>query len=201
METTNPVNQDVTTITLDDKPTFEKVWAMFQESREQMKASAREFDRRMKETDRKIKEIHDELGGIGKSNGEIAEDFFYSALVNMMKVKEMTFNCIDRNISRKRNKTEGEYDVILYNGGKILIVEIKYKFRFDYLRDFYEKIKIFKSLFPEYQHHRLYGAIAGMTFEKNVRIEAQKYGFYVFTQENKHLKVVNPDDFVPRQIR
>ena len=194
---------------VDDKPTFEKVWMMVQETSrniEKMRLEndrrMQETDRQMKETDRRIKEIHDELGGIGKSNGEIAEDFFYSALKQSMKINNMEFEEISRNLHHKRKNLEGEYDIILYNSYKILVVEVKYRFRYEYLYKFYtDKLKLFKSLFPQYKDHKLYGAIAAMSFEKGTKAEAEKYGFFVFTQSNEYFKVLNPEEFIPHEIR
>jgi len=69
---------------------FEKVWYLIQETNKtlsekfrevalQSKETDRKFqetDRKFQETDRLLKEITGELGGMGKSQGAIAEDFF-----------------------------------------------------------------------------------------------------------------------------
>ncbi len=43
-----------------------------------------------------------------------------------MRVGGLQFDYIDRNLHRKRNKTEAEYDIILYNNYKVMAVLIKY---------------------------------------------------------------------------
>jgi len=201
MEHEKTVNQPLIA-ELDDRPTFEKVWFMMQETDRKIEKMREEERLSRLDLDRRIKEIHDELGGIGKSNGEIAEDFFYSALEHSMQIGNMKFDYIDRNIHRKRNGKEGEYDIILYNSYKILVVEVKYRFRYEYLHKFYtDKLKLFKNLYPEYKSYKIYGAIAGMSFEKNTKAEAEKYGFYIFTQNNERFKIVNPKGFLPNEIR
>ena len=180
--------------------TFEDIKQMFKETDLKFK----ETDLKFKETDRRFKEIQEELGGIGKSNGEIAEDFFYTGLSANMKIGRMEFDYIDRNYKRKHTKsnTEAQYDIILYNDYKVLIVEVKYNFREKYLRDFYNGgLKKFKTLFPQYSEYKVYGAIAAMTFEKNVVQEAENYGFYVFTQNNDNIKIINSDGFEPNVIK
>ena len=177
---------------------FEEIARRFKETDKSFK----ETDKSFKETDLKFKELHQELGGIGKSNGEIAEDFFYSALDVNMHVASLSFDYIDRNLHRKRNKTEAEYDVILYNNYKVLIVEVKYNFRIKQLHNFYkDKLKRFKTLFPEYSEYKLYGAIAALTFDKGVKEEAQNYGFYILAQNNDKMQILNPTDFSPNEIR
>jgi hypothetical protein len=196
--------------------TFEKVWLLFQEtdkkfqeSRQQLieiekllKENSLETEKRFKDTDKRCKEIQEELGGIGKSNGEIAEDFFCSALEYQLKVGKLEFDYIDRITRRKRNNLEAEYDIILYNNYKVLIIAVQYNFKLKYLRDFYtQKLKSFKKLYPEYKDFKIYGGIAAMTFEKNVKNEAMEYGFYILSQNNDKLKLLNPKDFEPSEIK
>ncbi len=184
---------------------FENVWAMFQDVAQRFKDTDKKFEdtkKMFQDTDKRFKEIHDELGGIGKSNGEIAEDFFYKGLEANMKVADLHFDYIDRNLHRKRNNTEAEYDIILYNNYKVLVVEIKYNFRMKQLRDFYtDKLKRFRSLFPEYSKYKLYGAVAALTFDKNVVKEAQEYGFYVLSQNNDKIKLLNQQNFEPNDVK
>jgi len=210
-------------ITLQPNLTFESVWAMFQDVAQRFKETDKKFqdtdkkfqdtDRKFKETervlsekfletDKKFQEIHNELGGIGKSNGEIAEEFFFTALDNALQVGKLKFDYIDRKLHRKRNNSEAEYDIILYNNYKVLVVEIKYNFRIDHLHGFYTKqLKRFRTLFPEYSAYKLYGAVAGLVFEAGAIEEAEKYGFYILSQNNDRMKLLNPDDFSPNEIK
>ena len=155
-----------------------------------------------KETDKKFKEIFGELGGIGKSNGEIAEDFFATALEQNLQVGNLKFDFVDFNLRRKRKNTEAEYDIILYNNYKVLIIEIKYNFKMHHLKTFYtERMKKFRKLFPEYSKYKIYGGIAALTFDRNVIQEAKNYGFYVLKQNNDKIKVANKKDFEPSDIK
>ncbi len=188
--------------------TFEKVWQTINELAIQNKETERilkekslESEKRWKESEKRWKEIQEELGGIGKSNGAIAEDFFYSALEKSMSVAKLNFDYIDRNFNRKRNQIQAEYDIILYNDYKVLIVEVKYNFKKKYLLEFYQSLKKFKSLFPEYKDYKLFGAIAAMTFEKEALDEAKDFGFFILTQNNQDVKILNDNDFEPNVIK
>lgn len=174
------------------------IWKLFQETDRLFKESDKKFEKSAREWE----EIKKELGGIGKGNGEIAEDYFYDTLSANMEVAGMKFDYIDRNNHRKRNNTEAEFDIILYNNYKVLVVEVKYRFRYNYIRDFYqEKLKRFRTLFPEYKNYKLYGAIAAFTFDKDVKKEAAEFGFYVFSQHNEKFKVLNAKNFTPSEIK
>ncbi len=177
---------------------FLEIKKMFQETDRKFQ----ETDRKFQDTDRKFQEIHKELGGIGKSNGAIAEDFFAAALEKSMQVGKLKFDFIDFNQRRKRNNTEAEYDIILYNSYKVLIVEVKYIFRLEQLRPFYEKrLKRFRTLFPEHKEYKLYGAIAAFSFEDEVIEEALKYGFYILSPDNENIKIVNQSNFEVGEIK
>jgi hypothetical protein len=177
--------------------TFDEIKLLFQETDKKFQ----ETDKKFQETDRLLKEITGELGGIGKSNGQIAEDFFYSALENNMKVGKLQFDYIDRNFNRKRNSIQSQYDIILYNDYKVLIVEVKHNFKKKYLLDFYKNIKNFKILFPEYKEFKIFGAIAGMTIEEDALLEAKEFGFFILTQNNQNIQMLNEPDFEPNVIK
>jgi len=172
------------------------------ETEKLLSSKFQDTDRKFQETDRKFQEMMQELGGIGRSNGEIAEDFFYTALKKTMVVGELKFEYIDMNIKRKRNNTEAEYDIILYNHYKVLVIEVKYNFRKDQLRTFYEKrLKKFRTLFPEYKDYKLYGGVAALAFEKGVIEEAKQFGFFILTQNNENIKLANESGFEPNEIK
>ncbi|MEA3444735.1 MAG: hypothetical protein U9R19_08420 [Bacteroidota bacterium] len=181
-----------------------------------LKLQAIEFDKRQKEADERQKEaierqksfdkgmdeLRKEVGGIGKSNGAIAEDFFYSGLSHSMKLANLQFDYVDRNLNRKRNNLQAEYDIVLYNNYKVAIVEVKYNFKISQLRTFYkDKIKNFKILFPQYKDFIIFGVVAGLSFEKGFFEEAQSFGFYILTQDNDRIQLLNTKDFIPKQIK
>jgi len=201
---------------------FEKVWFMYQETDKKFQETDKKFqetDKKFQETERLlnekfratereidklqkiIKSTNEELGGIGKSNGKIAEDLFYRSLEKSMQVGELKFDFIDKNTTRKRNGVAGEYDIILYNEYKILVVEVKYIFRMKYLDKFYNsELKNFKTLYSEYSNYKIYGAIAAMSFEEGVIEAAEEYGFYILTQNNKTISLLNNVNFEPINI-
>jgi len=174
----------------------------FQESEKRFQETEKLLSSKFLETDKKFQEMVKEIGGIGKSNGAYAEDFFYSSLENSMKVGKLQFDYVDMNIKRKRNNTEAEYDIILYNHYKVLVIEVKYNFKVDQLRTFYkERLKKYRTLFPEHKEYKLYGGVAALTFDKKALEEAKKYGFYILTQNNETIKIVNEIDFEPTEIK
>ncbi len=192
--------------------TKQDILELFKKEAEERLISQKAFDERLKrEAEKREKEhelwnekyekLHIEIGGIGKSNGDFAEEFFYTALANKMQVASMNFDYIDQNLKRKRNYIQGEYDIVLYNNSKVLIVEVKYKFRKQHILKFYNNLKNFKTLSPQYKEYKIYGAIAGLTFEEDVFEEAESFGFYVFTKDNDKITLANSKDFELNMIK
>ncbi len=183
--------------------TFDKVWKMFQETREQFKETDKRLDKMFQETREQIKETNKAINGISKSNGEIAEDFFFNGLETTMKIGEIEINFIDRNLIRfsKKLQLKGEYDILLSNDNLVVIVEVKYKVRTEDIEKLLnQKIPNFRKLFPRYSNFYIQGAIAGLTIEKKAIELGKKYGFYIITQSGENLKYLNPSGRVIKGV-
>ncbi len=137
------------------------------------------------------------IGGISKNNGMVAENFFIQGFEENMLVNGVKYNYLDPNKSRRIGNQRGEYDIVLVNSDRILIVEVKYRLRKNDIRDFYNnKLPKYKKLFPEHKDYTICGAVAALGFENNADIAAEKKGFLVFTQSGKNIKKLNRDDML-----
>ena len=144
-----------------------------------------------KETDKKIDKLQTLIGVIGNSNGFVAEDLFFNSFSKKMAIGNTKFECIDRNVERKYKGLKDEFDIVLTNSEVIVIVEVKYNFHPNDVKEVLLKIKNYKTLFPAYKNYKFIGAIAGLTMQNRTIDEAKKYGFFVFTQEGNDLKLLN----------
>ncbi|MDR0870355.1 MAG: hypothetical protein LBN39_06135 [Planctomycetaceae bacterium] len=162
----------------------------------------KETDRRMKETDRQIgkllksqQEIRQELGGIGKSNGEYAEQFFVRALKHTFDPSRKMYMFggreyfrIDNNWSATHDDIDEEYDIVLYNGDSVAVIEVKYKFKMHELKKFVNrKIPNFRLLYPSYADKAIYLGIAGFVFENGVIEEAKSRGIGILRKDGKNV--------------
>jgi len=81
------------------KATFESTWALIQKNTQNCKkydqyfAEMREDRKKMDES---IKAMQQELGGMGNSNGEIAESYFVNSFSNSMCFAGQQYDEIDR---------------------------------------------------------------------------------------------------------
>jgi hypothetical protein len=140
-------------------------------------------------TDQKIQELSKQIGGISKTQGEITEEYFFNTLKDNKKIANLQFDRISKNIYQYlRNDLKGEYDIILYNGNSVLVIEIKNKIREKDLLNLKEKqIKNFRELFPTYKDYKIYGAIAGFTIDDKIIEQAKNDGFFVLQKKGELL--------------
>ena len=194
--------------------TFEKVWAMFQESDRRMRESNEESDRRMRElseeTDRKIQEVaqhikatDQQIGRLGNRFGELAEHLVAPNIAEKFNALGFQFSHIStelREIFRdKDNQSTAEIDILLENKESIVGVEVKSKPSDDDVKDHVrrlEKLRCYKDEIGD--KRKIHGALAGAIMTDTVRNAALKAGLYVITQTGDTVKIDVPKGFVPK---
>jgi hypothetical protein len=134
---------------------------------------------------KRVDAVCQQLGGIGNSNGDYAEEFFYNALQNgklnifgeafdeVMKSSKVTFN----------KGYEDEYDILLVNGRAVCIIEVKYKAdSSDLPQQVLRKANTFRVNFPKYNDKKVYLALAGMSFNPLTEQACKNNGIAIMKQ-------------------
>jgi hypothetical protein len=180
-------------------PTFESVWAAIQESNRYLTEKFAETERLFKETDkeitrawREIKANNKEIGGISHSNGEVAESYFINSFKKYPHFAGQDYQIVEHNKSYYSTvlDLQDEYDLVLYNGVSVAIIEIKYKVRKEDIEQALKKAETFRKLLPQYKDYAIYLGLAGLHVYKNAEDEAIKHGIAVIKQVGKN-RIVN----------
>jgi len=150
----------------------------------QTDAQLAKTDAQLAKTDLKLKETAQHLSNIGVNLGHVAEEFFYYALKNKPELGNVKFDSIALNVFSNNRKLQDEFDIVLYNGDAIGIVEVKHKV---HPKDI-EKLKTtklgnFRQLFPQYAGHRFYLGIGGSSIPSMVADMAKADGIAVLRQK------------------
>ena len=196
--------------------TFEKVWAMFQETDLRFKETERlmkenadrlikESAERQKETDRKMKEADQQMkkaiGKLGNRFGELVEHLVAPNL--SAKFNELGFEFTDICGPYKFHEpgkpdTEAEIDVFLQNGEIAMAVEVKAKPNQDDVNDHVLRMEKLRRHFDRKQDKRRFqGAIAGAVMSRELQKYILKKGFYVIQQSGDTVQINIPDGFKP----
>jgi hypothetical protein len=193
--------------------TFEKVWAMFQETDRLIQENAkqmRETDRKMQETDRLVQEVarhikttDAQMGKLGNRFGELAEHLVAPNIVQKFNALGFHFDDISglRRVIEDESSGQkiAEFDILLDNGESIVGVEVKAKPSADDVEDHTRRLRILRlNKDKKNDKRKIYGALAGAIMPDAVKTAALKAGMYVITQTGDTVKIDVPDGFVPK---
>ena len=157
-----------------------------EESRIKAEESRAEFDRRSAELNKKLNEISEQVGGWGNSHGAFAEEYFFNSFArgqyNFFGEK---FDEIKKNL--KGAETDDEFDIVMFNGSSICIVEVKFRGRINKIPKLIKKAQAFRDNFPKYANHKIYLAIAVLVFEPGAEDECLEQGIAVVKQSGDNV--------------
>jgi hypothetical protein len=166
----------------DPQPTFEKVWAMFQET-----------DKRIEKSQQETRKI---VGELGQKFGSVIEHMFIPNLHEKFHQFGYTFGKSSGNvlIQDTVHQIYAQVDVFLENGDCVMAVEVKAQPNNNDILDHIERMEKLRQWADLHNDKRkLYGAVAGAIVPVNVRDYAIKQGFYVIEQSGDAVNVIAPD--------
>jgi hypothetical protein len=124
-----------------------------------------------------------QLGGIANNQGDVAEEFFFRALDRNPVIGGVKFDRVEQHILVGSRGRQTEFDLLLYNGNSLAIIEVKYKVHPKSLVQLTKQIERHRECFPEYSHYALYAGIAGMSIPSEISDEAHEKGYFVLHQQ------------------
>ncbi len=131
-----------------------------------------------------------ELSNVGHNNGEFAEHYFYNALRETMTLGGITYDYVDKNVGQRSKRVQDEFDIVMYNGNSIALIECKYKaHEKDLTRLVESKTKNFKLLNPDYADYSIYCGLASFTFYPELEEQAQHLGVAILKQRGDVMEV------------
>jgi hypothetical protein len=149
-----------------------------------------------KQTEQQLKRTMEVLSNVGHNNGEFAEYYFYNALRETMTLGGIKYDFIEKNIHQRSKRVQDEFDVVMYNGNSIALVECKYKAHTNDLKRLVQsKTQNFKALNPDYANYNIYCGLASFTFYPELEEEAKQLGVAILKQ-NGELMEVNADNLI-----
>jgi hypothetical protein len=190
--------------------TFEKVWAMFQESDRRMQKLSEETDRKLlqvaqqiEKTDRQIKATNIHIGGLDNRFGELAEHLVAPNIAEKFNALGFHFNYMSaklREIIRDKNKRRSaEIDILLENEESVVGVEVKSKPSQDDVKDHMRRLEKLRSHKDRIGDKRkIYGALAGAIMLDDVKTAILNAGLYAITQSGDTVKIDIPEGFAPK---
>lgn len=126
------------------------------------------------------------LSNVGVNLGHVAEEFFYYAMLESKKLGGIQFDEISLNVNGRNKQAHDEFDIVLYNGNSIGLIEVKHKVHPDDIEKLKtKKIENFKKLFPDYADCKFYLGIGGMSIPQEIAQLARQNGMAVLRQKGE----------------
>ena len=137
-----------------------------------------------------LKRTMETLSNIGINLGETTEEYFYNSLSNTMTFGGIKYDYISKNVHSRRMRLEDEFDIVLYNGNSIALIECKHKaHNHDLEKLTQKKIANFRILYPDYADYKIYCGLASFSFYKELEDNASAMGVAILKQVGDVMEV------------
>jgi len=143
---------------------------------------------RQEKADEQLAETRRIVSGIGINLGDAAEDFFAHSLQENKVLGDVHFDSISFGLHSQKGAVQDEFDIVMYNGDSVAIIEVKHKVHPADLENLLKKkLPSFRALFPRFADMKCYLGLAGMSVPRSVLEKAEKVGVAVLRQKGKVL--------------
>ena len=166
--------------------TFESVWATLDRLAESQK-----------DTERIVKENAHQIGKLGKRFGDVVE---YMVAPNLRdKFRELGYDFPKANpnsdVSDRKNNISLEIDIMLENGDKAMLVEVKAKLTIEDVQEHINRLEKMRKYADLHGDKRTFlGAVASVVLTYNVKDYALKQGFFVIEPSGETFNIIPPNN-------
>jgi len=151
-------------------------------------------DAQLAKTDAQLKKLSDMVGGTVNNQGQAVEEFFYRSLAKQLRVSNMKFDVIYRNLTGHIKGLQDEFDIVLANGDTLALFEVKTKAHTSLVETMLQrKIPNLRKVLPNFKNYKIYAGIASLVTYDELIEEVKKHGLFLLTQHGRHLEVVNEE--------
>ena len=164
-------------------------WARIEAAHEELERVLAETSREVKETTRVARETSRIVGNMGRTQGQVAEEFFYAALREEPCIGNLKFDDVRANFKVDRRGRSAEYDLMMTNGEYVVVVEVKHKLRGRDVEHMREVLAPnFRFLLPEWRDRKLLLAAAYITAVADALSLAREYGYAVLSPDGQKVR-------------
>ena len=161
--------------------------AIKKKGEEELNALKKETEAIKKAHETSSKKLESTMNNLGFNIGMGVEEMFFNGLKDNPTLNGIHFeNVIDNvKIINEKGSDATEIDILMLNGTSVGLIETKHRFNKEDLQKFIEKqFPIFKKYGGTALRENIYLYIAGLSFDKNVILDAKKAGVGVLHLKN-----------------
>ena len=168
------------------------------ESKEEFDRSKAEFDRRIAKTERIAAQANEAVNNLSSRWGRFVENLVAPAVLKLFQERGILVERTYQRMRAPRGKQNLEIDIFAVNHDVAIVIEVKSRLTQDHVRKFIHTLEVFKTVFTEYTHHQLYGAMAAIEIDGDVDKYAENQGLFIIQQSGDSVCISTDRSFVPR---
>ena len=156
------------------------------EIKEMQKKNELQFAR----TDKTLERMGITLGNVTNNIGSITEEYFFNCLIEKPVLGGVKYDKVRRNISGVGLKSEDEFDIVMYNGDSIALIECKNKaHKNDLMKLIEKKAANFKDVFPNFKDYKIFLGLASFSFYPELEEMAKENGVAILKQKGDVVEI------------
>jgi len=163
-----------------------------------MAESKEEYDRRIAKTERIAAQANEAVNNLSSRWGKFVENLVAPAVLKLFQERGILVERTYQRMRAPRGKQNLEIDIFAVNHDVAIAIEVKSRLTQDHVRKFIHTLEVFKTVFTEYAHHQLYGAMAGIEIDGDVDKYAENQGLFIIQQSGDSVCISTDRSFVPR---
>jgi hypothetical protein len=197
-----PAAQTTSHLADGNPPTFESVWAFFQEigkKQEETDRIVKEIAENLKETDRVLKEknteFYEKLGHLTNLFGDVTEAMIAPKICEKFEEFGLIFPQANPNarFNDRINNISFEVDILLENGDKAMLIEAKTKLTIERIDKHILRLEKMRKYANLHGDKRIFlGAAAGIVVTDEVKDYALSQGFYFIEYAGDNFFITPP---------
>ena len=169
---------------------IDKFIAEMEASNAEVKLQMQETDRKILMNEEKLSKLRGDQSAMSSNIGSTTEEYFYNSMLDNLKLGGIQFDEIGRNVQRRSKRLEDEYDIVLYNGDCVALIECKFKAHENDIRGLIDrKVDNFRTLFPYYKDYKIYLGLASFSFYPELEEFANQNGVAILKQKGDVVEI------------
>ena len=173
-----------------EKPNYDTVWAILQENALQLK-ELRESQKESKD------DFNLRIGALTNLFGDFTLGMVVPKICKKFNEIGFDFHKASREVelNDKFNKISFEIDILLENGDKAMLVEVKTKLTLERIQKHIERLEKMRKYADSHGDKRIFlGAVAGFAITDDVKDFALNEGFYLIEPDGENFNIIPPND-------
>ena len=171
----------------------QQAWRQAQQ--QSMEEHRRTVEREMAELRKVVADTNKKVGAISNRWGEFVENLVQPAVVRLLQEQGIQVHLTALNVVPEDRAIE--IDILAENDTEIVAIEVKSFLEARDVKRFIKTLTKFKTVFPKYSNHKLYGAMAGIKVGTRAEGDVVKAGLFLIKPAGDSVTIVNNEHFQP----